>query len=118
MSSQAAGQAPNICDPECWLRHSISAEDTMIRLALKYDTSIGEICRANRMHRQDVLQTRHHIWVPLPIRRSQPIPARNVEPDSFASQSTTLPPHFYRQSAPNPNHFAAEEDPLLITTKI
>ncbi|XP_017013752.2 uncharacterized protein [Drosophila takahashii] len=115
MSSQAADQAPNIRDPECWLRHPISAEDTMIRLALKYETSIGELCRANRMHWQDVLQTRHHIWVPLATRRNRDQECQSIP--AFASP-TTLPPHFYRQSAPNPNHLAAEEDPLLITTKI
>ncbi|XP_016938934.2 uncharacterized protein [Drosophila suzukii] len=132
MSSWSADRAPNIQNYRhggsecCWLRHPISPEDTMTRLALRYDTSIGHICRANRMHWQDVLQTRSHIWVPVPIRRNQrpievqecqQIPARNVTPISLASPKS-LPPHFYRQSAPNPNHFAEEGDPLLITTKI
>ncbi|XP_016977012.1 uncharacterized protein LOC108042993 [Drosophila rhopaloa] len=130
--------APNICGKE-WLKHPISAEDTMTRLALKYDTSIGQLCRANRMHWQDVLQTRRHIWVP--VRRHQPqiesphadfqecqqIASRNVTPRTSTpnghpsiplARSVTLPPHFYRQSAPNPDLLAEERDPLLITTKI
>ncbi|XP_043660302.1 uncharacterized protein LOC122624693 [Drosophila teissieri] len=128
MTSLPDDQGPNICNcrrmrSECWIRHSISAEDTMTRLALKYDTSIGHICRANRMHRQDVLQARHHVWVPIPRRQFQmaspqkpqchqsaQIPARAEKPN--------LPPHFYRQSDPNPNPFADDGDPLLVITEI
>ncbi|XP_016946261.1 uncharacterized protein LOC108021945 [Drosophila biarmipes] len=126
MSSRAADRAPNIQDHRpggsewCWLRHPVSQEDTMTRLALRYDTSIGHICRANRMHWQDVLQTRSYIWVPVPIRRHQlPIGAQECQQIPARNASLkALPPHFYRQSAPNANHFAEEGDPLLITTKI
>ncbi|KAH8421393.1 hypothetical protein KR009_003800, partial [Drosophila setifemur] len=145
---------PNIsgCEREGWLRHPITSEDTMTRLALKYDTSIGQICRANRMHCQDVLQTRRHIWVPVPVPKGNkdiPLPLlpvrafrRSSSPTLLVQESqkflkipprtansrlrvprmlvdiVRLPPHFYRQSGPNPNLFADEGDPLLITTKI
>ncbi|KAH8339365.1 hypothetical protein KR074_006209, partial [Drosophila pseudoananassae] len=151
--------APNICgELEGWVRHHVSSEDTMTRLALRYDTSIGQICRANRMHWQDVLQTRHFIWVPGPKKltaleeqllqhKLPPPPSKiwrkparelsdilprnrnanrpNASPDAFLVHHQTvmgkaklLPPHFYRQSSPNPNVLATEGDPLLITTKM
>lgn len=151
---------PNICgELGGWMRHTVSREDTMTRLALKYDTSIGLICRANRMHWQDVLQTRHFIWVPAPrkvkaieeslLQYSLPPPpcriASKTPPKELAqippktasahrpiafpdplltrhhpvsAKSKLLPPHFFRQSSPNPNLLAEEGDPLLITTKI
>lgn len=153
---------PNVCgELGGWMRHPVTREDTMTRLALKYDTSIGLICRANRMHWQDVLQTRHFIWVPAPRKvnaieetllqyRLPPPPCRiSLEkppkelakippktasahpllafpfPDalltrhqSVSANAKLLPPHFYRQSSPNPNVLAEEGDPLLITTKI
>ncbi|KAH8298606.1 hypothetical protein KR018_007354 [Drosophila ironensis] len=168
-------QEPNTCghgrsDSGRWQKHRILSEDTMTRLALKYDTSIGQICRVNRMHWQDVLQTRHFIWVPsqecnrinrkrsiamppkssanlpLPLVRAAPLPkpgplqgpARqwlNVSPRQWCNKtvvssvlpssravprdsSLPLPPHFYRQSIPNPNMHAGDGDPLLITTNI
>ncbi|XP_017074841.2 lysM and putative peptidoglycan-binding domain-containing protein 1 [Drosophila eugracilis] len=128
MSCQTYGQEPNLCycqpmGSERWLRHPISPDDTMTRLALKYNTSIGKLCRANRMHYQDVLQARHHIWVPLPTDHCQS--ESSLEPElqegsqiHYTGKASNLPPHFFRQSAPNPNDFANEEDPLLITTKI
>ncbi|EDV45846.2 uncharacterized protein LOC6550986 [Drosophila erecta] len=118
MTSLAEDQGPNICNchrmrSECWMRHSICAEDTMTRLALKYDTSIGHICRANRMHRQDVLQARHYVWVPIPTSQSHEMPQI-----PFRKEEPNLPPHFYRQSDPNPNLFADDGDPLLVITEI
>lgn len=127
MCDEEHKSGPNICGlrlngSECWLRHPISGEDTMTRLALKYDTSIGLICRANRMHGQDVLQTRRHIWVPIPPSQCQMFHGREQPTQQSLlfghSHSHSLPPHFYRQSAPNPNDLAEESDPLLITTNI
>ncbi|EDW53132.1 uncharacterized protein LOC6612465 [Drosophila sechellia] len=126
MVSLAEDRGPNICScsrlrSECWTRHSITAEDTMTRLALKYDTSIGRICRANRMHSQDVLQARRHVWVPVPSSRFQMGSPQKSESDENPETPTrkvtpNLPSHFYRQSDPNPNPFADDDDPLLFIT--
>ncbi|KAH8244832.1 hypothetical protein KR032_001171, partial [Drosophila birchii] len=129
-----------------WQRHLISGEDTMARLALKYNTSIGLICRANRMHGQDVLQTRRHIWVPIPTAQCQifqvqglmqigceeqqalfspsdsssrsPAPSPSPPPPPLRfRRSYDLLPHFHRESSPNRNCLAEETDPLLIVSK-
>lgn len=93
----------------------------MTRLALKYDTSIGRICRANRMHSQDVLQARRHVWVPIPNSQFQMGCQEKSESDespeiSIRKVTPNLPSHFYRQSDPNPNPFARDDDPLLVIT--
>lgn len=112
-----------------WQRHTVSSTDTMAHLALKHETTIGNICRANRMHPQDVLQMHRQIWLPLQnfLRIQTPLetPAGNRRTSrlgvasiiEYASNSR-LPPHFYRQSAPNVDDFAEESDPLLITTRV
>lgn len=116
-----------------WLRHEVSTTDTMAHLALKYDTTIGHICRANRMHPQDILQMHRHIWVPLQCLARLQSPRQTAlgtrscrrqaaHRGSIASiieyaTISTLPPHFYRESAPNLDGFAEESDPLLITTR-
>lgn len=112
-----------------WQRYTVSSTDTMVHLALKHETTIGNICRANRMHPQDVLQMHRHIWLPLQsflrIQTPQEAAAAAKRRNSrlgvanfieYASNNR-LPPHFYRQSAPNLDDFAQESDPLLITTR-
>lgn len=121
---------PVVDDTMLWLRHEVSTADTLAHLALKYDTTIGRICRANRMHPQDILQMHRHIWVPLhclarrlqsPRQASlggQTCKRQAAQRPSIIEYATisTLPPHFYRESAPNLDGFAEESDPLLITT--
>ncbi|KAL7745266.1 hypothetical protein ACLKA6_008310 [Drosophila palustris] len=117
--------APKFCGCRLWLRHEVSKEDTMVHLASKCGATIGQLCRANRMHYQDVIQMRRHIWLPVVEQqqeRQQQIPTQSspIGADVFkayATRAATLPPHFYRQSAPNADDFAGECDPLLITTK-
>ncbi|KAH8395976.1 hypothetical protein KR222_000611, partial [Zaprionus bogoriensis] len=107
-----------------WLRHEVRSEDTMAHLALKYGTTIGHICRANRLHPQDVLQMHRHIWLPVPG-RTEPCPGlglgvrQAVEVESLLARAgvSTLPPHMQRQSAPNLDESAGDSDPLLITTR-
>ncbi|XP_032594199.1 lysM and putative peptidoglycan-binding domain-containing protein 1 [Drosophila grimshawi] len=72
----ATEEKPNLCGPrlggsEFWVVHQVSNGETMAHLALKYDTTIGQICRANRMHWQDILQMRRHIWLPVTVGRQQ-----------------------------------------------
>lgn len=111
-----------------WQRHTVSTSDTMAHLALTHGTTIGNICRANRMHPQDILQMHRHIWLPLHslLRIQTPLETpsgkRRTSRIGVASiieyaSSSRLPPHFYRQSAPNLDDFARECDPLLITTR-
>ncbi|XP_034488193.1 lysM and putative peptidoglycan-binding domain-containing protein 2 [Drosophila innubila] len=125
MSSGSSKEiAPNLEGCKFWLRHEVSSEDTMVHLASKYGTTIGQLCRANRMHCQDVIQMRRHIWLPLvqrENRRQQQSPLQSlpigIEVLKAYAKVVTLPPHFYRQSTPNVDDFAGECDPLLITTK-
>ncbi|KAH8262220.1 hypothetical protein KR038_001624 [Drosophila bunnanda] len=129
----------HVSESEGWHRHVISGEDTMAQLALKYNTSIGLIRRANRMHGQDVLQTRRHIWVPMPTAQcqifqvqepmqigreeEQPLLSSSANSSPFQSprrplrfrSSYDLLPHFQREHSPNRNYLAEESDPLLIT---
>ncbi|XP_064555888.1 uncharacterized protein LOC135440571 [Drosophila montana] len=106
-----------------WTRHRVCNEDTMAHLALKYGTTIGQICRANRLHWQDILQTRSYIWLPVPGTQQptqEPENQAQISPlITFPNYGRVLivPPHFYRQSAPNLDDFAGECDPLLITTR-
>lgn len=109
-----------------WQRHTVSTTDTMAHLAITHGTTIGNICRANRMHSQDVLQMHHHIWLPLQsllrIQTSLEPPKRRTSRFGVGSiieyaSSSRLPPHFYRQSAPNLDDLARDCDPLLITTR-
>ncbi|SPP89857.1 uncharacterized protein LOC117591385 [Drosophila guanche] len=114
---------PNMCGhqltgTECWLLHPVAREDTMTSLALKYDTSIGWLCRANRMQWRDVLLTRRHVWVPrrmqldpgmAPTEPAQPRVTRILNAAvSYASQ---------RQNYANTDEFARDRDPLLITSE-
>ncbi|BFG00411.1 uncharacterized protein DMAD_00419 [Drosophila madeirensis] len=109
---------PNMCGhqltgTECWLLHSVAREDTMTSLALKYDTSIGRLCRANRMQWRDVLLSRRHVWVPRRMQQDtvvdQPRGTRILNAAvSYASQ---------RQSYANTDEFARDRDPLLITSE-
>ncbi|KAH8385188.1 hypothetical protein KR200_011859 [Drosophila serrata] len=143
MSDEQESNGPNVRGLHLggsvgWHRHTISREDTMAGLALKYNTSIGLICRANRMHGRDVLQTRHHIWLPIPTSQCQifqmqgPMqigkeeqqalfsPSRNSSPCPSSRRllrfenSYDYLPHFQRESSPNTNCLADESDPLLI----
>ncbi|KAH8289130.1 hypothetical protein KR054_000632 [Drosophila jambulina] len=133
-------EGPNVCGllmtgSVGWHRHAITGEDTMARLALQYNTSIGLICRANRMHGRDILQTRRHIWVPLPTAPSQtfqvlgPVQVGREEQQALFSASSTSrqspfptpspsPPRssfdLQLESSPNPNCQAEKNDPLLI----
>lgn len=115
--------ATNLCGCKYWLRHEVSSKDTMVHLALKYGTTVGQLCRANRMHYQDVIQMRRHIWLPVVQsgKQDKECPLENspigVEVLKAYAKVATLPPHFYRQSTPNVDDFAEECDPLLITTK-
>ncbi|KAH8338188.1 hypothetical protein KR059_011921 [Drosophila kikkawai] len=123
---QQLSSGPNVCGLHLsgsvgWLRHSISTEDTMARLALKYNTSIGLIYRANRMHGQDVLQTRRHIWVPLPSPAQCQIFPRQMQVGREQQQALFSPgsyPLRYRsspESSPNLNYLAKDSDTLLIS---
>ncbi|XP_017024190.1 uncharacterized protein [Drosophila kikkawai] len=127
---QQLSSGPNVCGLHLsgsvgWLRHPISTEDTMARLALKYNTSIGLICRANRMHGQDVLQTRRHIWVPLPSPDQCQIFPRQMQVGREQQQALFSPtsatgsyPLRYRSSpecSPNLNYLAKDSDTLLIS---
>ncbi|XP_001355641.4 uncharacterized protein [Drosophila pseudoobscura] len=121
---------PNICGSQltsvkCWLLHQVGREDTLTSLALKYDTSIGKICRANRMQWQDVLLTRRQVWVPVRLQKNEDIVAeltkrmgsRILNTSVSFANPCTHPPHFHRQSSANPDAFAKDRDPLLITSE-
>ncbi|KAH8300986.1 hypothetical protein KR044_008166, partial [Drosophila immigrans] len=103
-------KAPNLCGCSLWLRHEVSSHDTLASLALRCGTTIGQICRANRLHSQDIVQMRRHVWLP----DRQDIPD---EAPSDGRVDKPLPPHFQRQSVENLDEFAEDCDPLLITTK-
>ncbi|EDW07345.2 lysM and putative peptidoglycan-binding domain-containing protein 1 [Drosophila mojavensis] len=125
-------QTPNLCGQQLsgWMRHRVSRDDTVARLALKYGTTIGRILRANRMYWPDILQTRCYIWVPAvgkpcdpakddrtqPLREARTLAMGLVTRHTYGSL-TTIPPHFYRQSTPNVDDFADDCDPLLITMR-
>ncbi|XP_041450471.1 uncharacterized protein LOC111069350 [Drosophila obscura] len=109
---------PNTCGQElssveCWLLHPVAREDTMASLALKYDTSIGKICRANRMQWQDVLLARRHVWVPVRLQRDT---ATATELTKRLGNGPH-PTHCHRQSSANTDDFARDRDPLLITNQ-
>lgn len=125
---------PNLCGQQQlsgWMRHRVSSSDTVAHLALKYGTTMGRICRANRMYWPDILQTRSYIWVPTvgkqcdpppvddrtqPLREARSVAMGLVSQPNYGSLAT-MPPHFYRQSAPNLDDFAGDCDPLLITMR-
>ncbi|XP_023174456.2 lysM and putative peptidoglycan-binding domain-containing protein 1 [Drosophila hydei] len=120
----ATEQAPNLCGQQLgeWTRHQVCSDDTLARLALKYGTTMGRICRANRMYWPDVLQTRDYVWVPAAGKQSE----QQQQSESTVTAAVALPhrgrvsivpPHFYRQSAPNADDFAGDCDPLLITMR-
>ncbi|XP_034110409.1 uncharacterized protein LOC117572000 [Drosophila albomicans] len=110
---------PNLGDcHRLWLRHEVNSDDTLTRLALKCGTTIGQLCRANRMHSQDIVQMRSHMW--LPVSATAMKPAAESQQEDIPSQvkvAKLLPPHFHRQSVENLDDYAEESDPLLITTR-
>ncbi|TDG40297.1 hypothetical protein AWZ03_013283 [Drosophila navojoa] len=125
-------QMPNLCGQQLsgWTRHQVCRTDTVAHLALKYGTTTGRICRANRMYWPDILQTRCYIWVPSMDKQYDPARDIRVQALSESGRRATglvtrpnynrlskIPPHYYRQSAPNTDDFASDCDPLLITMR-
>ncbi|XP_017851485.1 lysM and putative peptidoglycan-binding domain-containing protein 1 [Drosophila busckii] len=116
------------------LRHEVSSGDSLAHLALKYGTTIGQICRANRLYCQDIAQARRHIWIPTAdtiaaqsSSSSRFIAAAQHEPNNAAVTITDadVKPAAVswsrnrrrrrRQCTANPNAFANDADPLLIS---
>ncbi|XP_018322894.1 lysM and putative peptidoglycan-binding domain-containing protein 2 isoform X2 [Agrilus planipennis] len=107
-----------------FIKHTVAKTDTLQGLALKYEVTMEDIRRANRMYTSDSLFLKEYLLIPIP--EDSPFAAFSesqsniTSPPSEASSSSSRPPSVSSPSYidnDDVSHFLSKIDSSIANTK-
>ncbi|XP_041356213.1 lysM and putative peptidoglycan-binding domain-containing protein 1-like isoform X2 [Gigantopelta aegis] len=90
-SNTATRKSPNPSDGTKFIKHMVSSTDTLMGIALKYNVTVEEIKRVNKLWTNDSLFLREHLLVPLTRNNEHDVSHDLIVVTSDRERSTSNP---------------------------